>query len=183
MIKIKPISQRDFRWNLRKLGDNSAPKDSTIGMYGCLLADITMLTNYYTGIDWTPLQLNYLINKYNGFNDGNQIIHSTIQYIFSEFRFDRLIRCESQPAPIQLINEQIDKGNPVILKVDFNIKTAPVDGHFVLAIDRDNIGKNYWINDPWLGRGIWLLEQYGKPEWDIARAIFGVIIYEKSLMP
>lgn len=175
-LGIKPLWQRDERWKNRRLGDQSASPDSTIGRYGCLLTCVTMLANYYTEVDdWNPPQVNYLLAKRDGFWNGNLIVYGMIPLVFPEMQFDGFIDCGNYPAPIS----EIDSLLPVILKVDFNITTAPVEGHFVLAV-RKYKNHDYEILDPWTGKQELLLDRYAKPGWDLARAIFRVIKITKG---
>lgn len=168
---IKPLGQRDPKWANMKLGNFYASEQSTIGRYGCLLTCVTMLGNYYSGIDWTPPQVNYLLAHRGGFYGENLLVYSVVSEIFPEMQWDGFIECEKIPAPVG----EIDKLLPVILKVDFNIQTTPVDGHYVLAVGK--LGSDYIINDPWTGKREFLLARYGKESWDLARAIYRVVKY------
>lgn len=177
MNSIIPISQRDERWKNVKLGDENAPADSTIGSVGCLLTSITMLIKHYSNeFNWTPDIVNLLLSYFNGYYKGNLIIHEKMAEIFPQIAYHGHIDCEEIPAPIPLIDAIL----PTVLKADSYLITTEVDGHWVLATEKiTNNGKtvDYVINDPWTGQTTTLLKKYGKPGWNIERAIFGILKY------
>ena len=181
MRTIAPISQRDNRWKNVILGDENAPKNSTIGSVGCLLTSLTMLIKYYYYDDLIripnmPKILNEMLKEVNGYYKGNLIIHKKITELFPRIKFHGSVSCNDFPAPIPLIDMML----PIPVKVDFNVKTGAVDGHWILATDKITMdGKtiDYVINDPWTGEKNTLLRKYGKKNWNIARAIFGVLKY------
>jgi len=169
-LNLKPNYQRNPHWKKHKLGNKHRPEDSTIGKYGCLLSCYCDLATYATGVQWTPPQLDYLLCRKEGwgYDKGNQIVHSTLAYIFEELIFHGLILCGHQPAPIPTIDTML----PCVIKIDF-IPGGLVEPHWVLA--KEKVRDDYIINDPWTGDERMLLQTYGKPGWDLARIILTVV--------
>ena len=63
MINVKPLSQRDEKWKLKKLGFGVG----SLGSYGCLLVSYTVLLNYFTKKNYTPDEVNEAMKKAGGF--------------------------------------------------------------------------------------------------------------------
>jgi hypothetical protein len=63
MLAVKPLSQRDPRWKLKKLGFS----DYTIGSKGCTITTATMLVNYVYNFDLGVDQFNESMKKVDGF--------------------------------------------------------------------------------------------------------------------
>lgn len=165
-LGIQPTYQRDPRWKDMKLGTKDSPDDSTIGKYGCVLSNYCDLASHATGVQWTPPQLDYLLCRKDGwgYDRGNQIVHSTLAYIFDELIFHGMITCSHFPAPILTIDTML----PCVIKIDF-IPGGKIEGHWVLA--KEKVDDDYIINDPWYGDEALLLKRYGKPGWDLAQII------------
>ena len=189
--KIKGLSQYDERWKNASCGLRVAGcglrvagcGNETIGEVGCLLTCYCMLAQYLTGIEWNPLQLNYLLKRFGGYMDCNKIVHSTISYLFGEFLFGGLILCKDVPAPISDITLML----PTIVKIDY------MAGHWVLVTEQK--GDDYVILDPlqtFPSRGLgtrnggglgtsesgeeMLLEKYGKPGWGLERIVLTAVV-------
>jgi len=63
MLNAKPLSQRNPRWALKKLGFSNY----TIGGKGCTLTALTSLVNFTYNFDLTPDQLNDQLKKFEAF--------------------------------------------------------------------------------------------------------------------
>jgi len=167
--KIKGLSQYDERWKDVECGFRNADcgmRNETIGEVGCLLTCYCMLLQYLTGIEWNPLQLNYLLKRFGGYMDCNKIVHSTISYLFDEFIFGGLILCSDVPAPISDITLML----PTIVKIDY------MAGHWVLVTEQK--GDDYVMFDPLSlsGKEELLLEKYGRQGWGLERVILTAVV-------
>jgi len=163
-LEIKPLSQRDARWKLKKLGTS----DVSIGNYGCLLVDHCMMLNYY-GKDFTPDSLNEYYKSKGVFDQGNQINFWAAANCFEDITADEYYNCYDTPCDLEKIDKYLSQGKPVICLVDFS-PTAGVQTHFVLIIGKDN---DYLVNDPWTGETYWFEAKYGDP----TRYIYGLRFY------
>lgn len=163
-LNIKPISQRDEKYKLKKLGTSSV----SIGNYGCLLTCHAMLLNYY-GKDFTVDSLNEFYKSKGVFDQGSLINFWAAANCFDDITADEYINCYTTPAPLDTIDKYLAEGKPVIALVDFS-PTAGVQTHFVLIIGKEN---DYLINDPWTGETYFFTAKYGDP----AKFIFGLRLY------
>lgn len=185
MLAVRPLLQIDPRWRNSYLGTSR----STIGGWGCLLTSATMTANYLMGTNYTPDQMNAILVAVNGFvryytvNGVTKISYQNANlYRFAslwEAFPDRIkagvyVDCEKVPAPLHVIDGELDKDRPVIVKVDYKPLTAYVDEHWITIIGKDAAGQ-YHIADP-LHEGISLFNlRYGDP----ARYIFRIVSYGK----
>lgn len=177
MFKIDTVfSQRDPAWANLVLGTNTT---LTMGVYGCLVADLAMLIKAFGG-DETPATVN---NKMvaAGQYTGSDIIPARIPRVFPYMVFIDFIRCETVPAPMDRINAALANNKPVIVEVD----SSPSPGlqrHWVIIYDR--IGTDYLIVDPYSWpmdtEPVLLTARYGGTP---AQVITGVIFMDGNIVP
>jgi hypothetical protein len=168
-LNIEPLYQMDPRWGTKKLGTSN----SSISGYGCNLCCHSMLLKYYKH-DYLPDSLNALYIEKGVYQDLNLINFWKIPEVFPDITADQFIQCPTDPAPLDLIDEYLDKGKPVIALVDFDMKTQGLQSHFILIIGKDN--GDYLINDPMgnVGDGsYWFKAKYGDPTLNI----YGLRLY------
>jgi hypothetical protein len=170
-LDIQALSQRDSRWASKKLGTSSV----TIGGYGCVLTCLTMLCNYYKH-PLTPDQLNEMLINVNGFSNGNLMKWEVLTQLFSDIKWEGRVDCPDVPAPLNTIDEYLDKRMPVVVCVDFDPKEG-LQQHFVLVIGKDN--NDYFVNDPWTGETYYFSAKYGKP----SEGVYGLRLYSGNLDP
>jgi hypothetical protein len=171
-LSIEPLSQNDFRWKSKKLGSSSV----TIGGYGCLLTCHSMLLTYFGHI-YLPDSLNDLYKEKGVYQDTNLINYWKIPSVFSDISCpsDGYLECPDTAAPLDIIDLYLNKGVPVIAKVDFDTSTTTVDSHFILIVGKDN--DEYLINDPQTGECYYFSAcKYAKYK-DPAKDIYGLRIY------
>ena len=140
MFKTKNLYQNDEKWKTFRLGNSN----ETIGGWGCLLTSATMMLNGI-GYNETPETVNEKMKKAGGFQ-GAFFIPSVLPYIWPNCAYRDMQSCESYPAPIAKIDQEIAKGKPVILQVDWNQQVG-VQTHFVLV--KEKRGNDYVIYDPY----------------------------------
>lgn len=152
-LPIAPLSQRDRRWADVKLGTST----STIGGYGCLITDATMMANFLLGKNITPADLNAWLIANGGYHDFNLFVWGIMNKLDTRLSFGYRYNY----AALDKIDEQLAKGMPVVINVDLNPATSYLDEHWVLVIGKEN--GSYIINDPWYGLTMPFEKNYGDP--------------------
>ena len=168
ILNVPQYSQQDELWRKKYLGNST----TTIGNYGCLLTCAAMLCKFY-GKDTDPARLNDLMKANGGFN-GNLFVWAVLEKVYPDIVIDwsNYINCELVPAPMDKIDAVLQAGYPVIVKVDYNPATLPVNEHWVLIVGKE--GASYIINDPIDGARVKFESRYGAP----ARYIFRIAVYK-----
>jgi hypothetical protein len=142
VFHLKPLSQTDPRWKERKLGFSN---DLTIGLCGCLLTSITMVTNGF-GYDETPESLMDKLKDIQGFK-GSGIVPPLVNKIAPGIKYKKRIQCSDPPAPLAEIDAHLASGLPVVVKVDYYKDQPGVQDHWIVIYDKQ--GDDYLIQDPW----------------------------------
>lgn len=166
-LQILPISQKDARWGLKRLGTGTV----TISNYGCLLTCHSMMLTYF-GHELLPDVLNEVYKSKGVYDQDNLINFWTAATCFDDVKVGEYYNCYDDPCDLSKIDNQLAKKMPVIAFVDFS-PTAGIQTHFVLIIGKTE-DNHYLINDPWDGETYFFDAKYGDP----ARYIFGLRIYE-----
>jgi len=171
-LAINPLSQRDERWKLKRLGGSNV----TIGNYGCLLVCHSMYLRYL-GQDLLPDALNEVYKNKGVFDpQGNINFWAAATAFENTWVADEYYNCYDIPCDLSKIDYLLDKKMPVIALVDFSPK-AGIQTHFVLIKGKEN--NSYLINDPWTGEEYFFEAKYGDP----ATKIFGLRIYTGREVP
>lgn len=161
ILQISPISQRDSRWSSNRLGTVNGV---TIGSDGCLITDMCMLATYY-GHPILPNEINDILTSRNLYYDGDLFVHSSITKIFPDIKFDKVIWCETTPAPIAEIKSYLDQGKPVVVAlINQGVK------HFILVTGYE--GDRMFANDPWQGDSVAINDRWGDPAKKILQVNF-----------
>lgn len=138
------FSQNDPRWKDAPLGNKG-----TIGAFGCLENDATMVADYF-GANETPLTLNQKLIDNGGYVNGNLFNWEAFAKIFGlkysgQFSNSAALTLDQ----MNQIRQAIDKGFPVFLQIDTIPATSGLDEHWILAVDYD--GDDFIVQDPWDG--------------------------------
>ena len=141
MFQVQPLSQKDPKWKNNLIGTD---QNSTIGSFGCLLTDLTMVVNAF-GASETPTTLNDKMRNAGGYQ-GSLIIPAVLPVVTPQVQFNRFQPCENSPAPIADIDTALAAGNPVIVEVDYS-PAAGLQSHWVILLGKS--GNDYVIQDPW----------------------------------
>jgi len=177
-IKVERLSQRDWRWSWRRLGNSS----SSIGGFGCYLTSLAMFMQA-KGFAYGVPELNEKLKKMGGFSKDLIVPDGVLNILGPQWKFERK-DWEKTKANINVIKELIDSGYPVITKVDFNPNTKNIEGHFVLVtgyVLENNKIVDLIANDPWTGLEIEICKVYPylklrTPE----TAVLGIRIYRQK---
>jgi len=177
-------SQTDAQWGTLLLGYNTDSKFN-IANYGCLVACLAMVARYF-GKDVNLAKMNDLLKQVTGFSNGGVYVWGGINKAFGDIS-EKVTSTPQALTDDQLgeIKAALDKALPVIVQIDYNPATVPVDSHFVVLVDYDpNDENNFTIVDP-LGGQIKSLKQ-GYLSWlkpSVRKTIEEYFIYEGPLQP
>lgn len=150
ILPTKPLSQRDPRWSSQRLGTVNG---TTLGSHGCVVTSMAMLSNYYNH-PILPNQLDDILTDRALYYDGNLFVNDSITKVFPDIKFDKVIWCETTPAPIAEIKIYLDAKKPVVVAlINQGIR------HYVLAVGYD--GNEVIVNDPWQGDSVNIRERWG----------------------
>jgi hypothetical protein len=169
-MPVPRFGQRWDPWQWQKLGHSQT---STIHDYGCALTCAAMVINYY-GIDTDPGRLNDWMKAKGGFSD-DLIIWGAAEKLGNGIDFVGRWDWQTVPADLNVINAELDAGNPVIAEVRLPYNGAKQ--HFVVITGRS--GATYYINDPWEGDQSTFQQRYHDP----ARYIYGIRVYHGTAPP
>jgi hypothetical protein len=164
-LKIEKVSQRGYS---EKLGTSAV----TIDAFGCALASLTMVENYF-GFKVGILELNNLLIEKGVYANRNLMQWWSIQKVNEFVTLKDWIDCVTTPAPIKKIEEALTAGLPVILHVDLNPNQPGAD-HFIVCIGMTE-DKHLICLDPWYKDedAIFFDARYGDP----TRGIFRIMIF------
>ena len=141
MFQLKPFSQMDPAWKNTLLGFDYS---STIGQYGCLLTCLTMVADGF-GASETPASLNDKMKSAGGFL-GDLVVPGALSSVAPQTQYVKRIQCNNPPAPLGEIDDALNAGLPVIVKVDYS-PVAGVQDHWIVLVGKQ--GSDYLIQDPW----------------------------------
>lgn len=162
------FSQRNPHWAHIPLGSSSY----TIGTAGCAVVAAAMLGTLYEPA-LTPDILAIRLNATGGFTSNGLLIWAKVAEAVDGLEFVSYHRWRDGPANVAQVRDALSQG-PQIIQVDFKPTTSAPDMHFVLGLGMTEDGDDIDIIDPWTGYRGTLLNVYGKPGWDLARAVYAM---------
>lgn len=161
ILQIAPVSQRDQRWASQRLGTANG---ITIGSHGCTITDMAMLATYY-GHSITPAQLDDFLTNNNLYYDSDLFVNASITRLFPDIKFDKVVFCESTPAPIAEIKKYLDQGKPCVAAlINQGVR------HYILITGYE--GDRMFCNDPWQGDQVAINDRWGDPATKILQINF-----------
>jgi len=138
------LYQNDPLWKDKPLGFST---DSTLGMFGCLLTSLAMVSNAF-GADETPDTLNEKMKASKAFQ-GPWIKAFLIGAALPNVKYVKNVECYGDvPAPMSEIDGWLAAGKPVIVEVDYS-PDPDIQNHWIVIYARQ--GDDYLIRDPWKG--------------------------------
>jgi len=136
-IAVPLFMQGDDLWSEDKLG----PTDGTLGAEGCAVCSAAMVLKSY-GFDTDPKRLNEYLTANEGYTPEGWIFWEKA----AEIGGGKVRHAYEDPPSFKLIDENLLRGNPVIIRVRMPGGTT----HFVVIAGKE--GYDYLIRDPG-GRG------------------------------
>jgi len=146
VIPVPPLQQNNPLWADQLLGNTI----DTIGQEGCAITSAAMVLRAY-GVDTDPQRLNTYLTTHGGYvGDGLLVWESA-----AEVGGGQVKKAYEDLPSYALIDAQILKGNPVIIRVHLRNGTT----HFVVVVGKE--GWHYLIRDPArpTGYGVYSLSQ------------------------
>jgi peptidase C39-like protein len=149
-LAVPSFHQSDDKWRDDPLGGVEA--NGTLGGEGCAVAAAAMVFKYY-GINVDPQQLNWFLTAVGGYTDRGWLYWDRAAW----FAPDRVRHVYEDLPSYQLIDSNLSRGNPVIVRVRLSGGVT----HFVVIAGKQ--GFDYLIADPGAGaaRGLYPLRELG----------------------
>ena len=147
-LKVPIFRQADERWHDDKLG--ATP--STLAAEGCAVASAAMVLASY-GCDTDPGRLNKALTENEGYVGNGWLVWEKA----AELTGNVARKAYEDLPSYRLIDEQIDRGNPVIVR----LRTQGGITHFVVIAGKE--GFDYLTRDPGAGaaKGLYPLREFG----------------------
>ncbi|MBA3883779.1 MAG: C39 family peptidase [Chthoniobacterales bacterium] len=149
-LPVPSFRQGDEKWHADALGE--VPENGTLGSAGCAVAAAAMVFQSY-GIDTDPQQLNWFLTEVGGYTQQGWLYWERASW----WAPDRVRHVYEDLPSYQLIDSNLARGNPVIVRVRFSSGIT----HFVVIAGKD--GFDYLIRDPGAGavKGLYPLRELG----------------------
>ncbi len=137
-LAVPSFRQADEIWRDDPLG--GIPDNGTLGGQGCAVAAAAMVFKFY-GIEIDPQQLNWFLTSVDGYTERGWIYWDRAAW----FAPDRVRHVYENLASYRLIDSNLARGNPVIVRVRLQSGIT----HFVVIAGKD--GFDYLARDPGAG--------------------------------
>lgn len=137
-LPVPSFRQGDEKWGDDPLG--GVEENGTVGGEGCAVAAVAMVFKFY-GIDTDPQQLNWFLTSVGGYTDRGWLYWDRAAW----FAPDRVRHVYEDLPSYQLIDSNLARGNPVIIRVRLGNGIT----HFVVVAGKD--GFDYLVRDPGAG--------------------------------
>lgn len=149
-IPVPSFRQGDPRWSDDPLG--GVAENGTLGSAGCAVASAAMIFQSY-GIAVDPQQLNWFLTGVGGYTPEGWIYWDRAAW----WAPDRVRQTYEDLPSYDLIDSNLSRGNPVIVRVRFPSGMT----HFVVIAGKN--GLDYLIRDPGAGaaKGYYPLRELG----------------------
>jgi hypothetical protein len=149
-LAVPSFRQADEKWRDDPLG--GVETNGTLGGEGCAVAAAAMVFKFY-GIDTDPQQLNWFLTSAGGYTDNGWLYWDRAAW----FAPDRVQHMYEDLPSYQLIDSNLSRGNPVIVRVRLRNGVT----HFVVIAGK--AGFDYLIADPGAGsaKGLYPLRELG----------------------
>jgi hypothetical protein len=149
-LAVPSFHQSEEKWRDDPLG--GVVENGTLGGEGCAVAAAAMVFKFY-GIDVDPQRLNWFLTSVGGYTERGWIYWDRAAW----FAPDRVRHVYEDLPSYQLIDSNLARGNPVIVRVRLPGGVT----HFVVIAGKD--GFDYLIADPGAGaaRGLYPLRELG----------------------
>lgn len=145
-VAVPQFRQSDPKWRHDLLGWT----DENLGAVGCAVASAAMVLKSY-GVETDPQRLNWYLSSHGGYTNQGWLYWEKA----AELAPDRVQHIYEDLPSYWLIDSNLLKGNPVIIRVRFPHGTT----HFVVIVGKR--GFDYLIRDPGAGakKGVYPLRE------------------------
>jgi hypothetical protein len=149
-LPVPSLRQGDEKWRSDAIG--GVPANGTLGGVGCAVAAAAMVFQSY-GIDTDPQQLNWFLTDKGGYTERGWLYWERATW----WAPDRVQHVYEDLPSYQLIDSNLARGNPVIVRVRYSSGVT----HFVVIAGKE--GFDYLIRDPGAGaaKGLYPLRELG----------------------
>jgi len=149
-LAVPSFRQSDEKWGNDPLGGVEA--NGTLGGEGCAVAAAAMVFKSY-GIETDPQQLNWFLTSADGYTENGWLYWDRAAWLAP----DRIRHVYEDLPSYQLIDSNIARGNPVIVRVRLQSGVT----HFVVIAGKE--GFDYLVRDPGGGaaKGFYPLRELG----------------------
>lgn len=154
----------------------------SIGSSGCLLCSVCSAL-HDAGLNMDPPQFNAWMATHGGFiaDDEGQIVKFVYAALngLNVLKFDKIEFYPNRPptpAPIAVMDAYLAAGGYIIIEVDFNPATTPINQHWCRYLGTTHLGGN--IMDPWFGDIADVAKRY-KPGLTAKEAIIAAAYYKR----
>ena len=149
-LPVPSFRQGDERWQADPLG--GVPENGTLGSAGCAVAAAAMVFQSY-GIDVDPQQLNWFLTDKGGYTERGWLYWERAAW----WAPDRVRHVYEDLPSYQLIDSNLARGNPVIVRVRYDSGVT----HFVVIAGKH--GFDFLVRDPGAGaaKGLYPLRELG----------------------
>ena len=149
-LAVPSFRQSDEKWGNDPLGGVEA--NGTLGGEGCAVAAAAMVFKSY-GIETDPQQLNWFLTSADGYTENGWLYWDRAAWLAP----DRIRHVYEDLPSYQLIDSNITRGNPVIVRVRLQSGVT----HFVVIAGKE--GFDYLVRDPGGGaaKGFYPLRELG----------------------
>ena len=149
-LPVPSLRQGDERWRADAIG--GVPENGTLGSVGCAVAAAAMVFQSY-GIETDPQQLNWFLTDKGGYTERGWLYWERAAW----WAPDRVRHVYEDLPSYQLIDSNLARGNPVIVRVRYSSGVT----HFVVIAGKE--GFDYLVRDPGAGaaKGLYPLRELG----------------------
>ena len=133
VLPVPSFLQSDPRWGADPLGPSST---DTLSSAGCAVSSAAMILASY-GVDTDPQRLNDYLQAHNGYTP-----EAWIKWEVAAQLSPKKLSLYESDASHRLIDENLEKGNPVIVRVRYPNGIT----HFVVVCGKED--QDYLITDP-----------------------------------
>ncbi len=149
-LPVPSLRQGDEQWRADPIG--GVPENGTLGSVGCAVAAAAMVFQSY-GIDTDPQQLNWFLTDKGGYTERGWLYWERAAW----WAPDRVQHVYEDLPSYQLIDSNLARGNPVIVRVRYSSGVT----HFVVVAGKE--GFDYLVRDPGAGaaKGLYPLRELG----------------------
>jgi len=141
----------------------------TDGCYVCGVSDIVTLAGY----EDNPVEVARKLRNAECFDGALLRYPQRIPRAYPLLEYGGTHSWHGGDADMDVVWSELERG-PVIAEIDFQWKTQKLNQHFIVLVEPTTDKTDIWINDPWDGSSVRLLQKYAGEYWDLERAIYGL---------